>query len=132
MADWLLSINLLRTPLLAKQIGGLLAHRGGHTCRVSAVLRSLGLQLKGLIEPIASKPAVWRKLQADGRFVSIQQLDNLSLIVSCFHKAVDLMCFNLAEMIIIYGQLRLVGQEALNAKHFQQPSAQLIKVALCT
>jgi hypothetical protein len=62
--------------------------------------------------------------------VSIQQLGNLSLIVSGFHKGVDLISFHLAEMFVIHGQLRLAGQEALNAKHSQPPSPQLIKVAL--
>jgi len=33
-------------------------------------------------------------------------------------------------MFVGDGQLRLGGQEALNAKHFQPPSPQLIKVAL--
>jgi hypothetical protein len=42
----------------------------------------------------------------------------------------ELISFNLAEMYSIHGQLRLAGQEALNAKHSQPPSLQLIKVAL--
>jgi hypothetical protein len=36
----------------------------------------------------------------------------------------------LAKMFVVHGQLRLAGQEALNAKHSQPPSLQLIKVAL--
>ena len=130
MADWQLASNLLRTPLQAQKIGRLLAHPGGHTSGVSALLRSLGRQLTGLLGPIAFKPAVARELPADSRFVSIQQLGNLSLIVSGFHKGVDLISFHLAEMFVIHGQLRLAGQEALNAKHSQPPSPQLIKVAL--
>jgi len=130
MADWQLASNLLRTPLQAQQMSGLLAHPGGHSRSVSALLRSLGHQLTGLLGPIAFKPAVARELPADSRFVSIQQLGNLSLIVSGFHKGVDLISFNLAEMFVVHGQLRLAGQEALNAKHSQPPSPQLIKVAL--
>ena len=130
MADWQLAGNLLRTPLHAQQIGRLLAHPGGHSRSVSALLRSLGRQLTGLLGPIAFKPAVARELPADSRFVSIQQLGNLSLIVSGFHKGVDLISFHLAEMFVIHGQLRLAGQEALNAKHSQPLSPQLIKVAL--
>ena len=130
MADWQLASNLLRTPLQAQQMSGLLAHPCGHRSRVSALLRSLGRQLTGLLGPIAFKPAIARKLPADGRFVSIQQLGNLSLIVSSFHKGVDLISFHLAEMFIGHRQLRLAGQEALNAKHSQPSSPQLIKVAL--
>ena len=130
MADWQLAGNLLRAPLQAQKIGRLLTHPGGHRSGVSALLRSLGRQLTGLLGPIAFKPAVARELPADGRFVSIQQLGNLSLIVSGFHKGVDLISFHLAEMFIVHGQLRLAGQEALNAKHTQPSSPQLIKVAL--
>ena len=130
MADWQLASNLLRTPLQAQQIGGLLAHPGGHSRSVSALLGSLGRQLTGLLGPIAFKPAVARKLPADGRFVSIQQLGNLSLIVSSFHKGVDLISFNLAEIFVGHGQLRLAGLEALNTKHSQPPLPQLIKDAL--
>jgi len=36
----------------------------------------------------------------------------------------------LADMFIVHGQLQLTGQEALNAKHSQPSSQQLIKVAL--
>ena len=130
MADWQLASNLLRTPLQAQQIGGLLAHPGGHTSRVSALLRSVGRQLTGLLGPIAFKPAVARELPADSRFVSIQQLGNLSLIVSGVHKSVDLISFHLAEMFVIHGQLRLAGQKALNAKHSQPLALALFKVAL--
>jgi hypothetical protein len=42
----------------------------------------------------------------------------------------NLISFSLAEMFIGHGQLRLAGQEALNAKHSQPPTPQLIKVAL--
>ena len=130
MADWQLASNLLRTPLQAQQIGGLLAHPGGHRSRVSALLRSVGRQLTGLLGPIAFKPAVARELPADSRFLSIQQLGNLSLIVSDVHKSVDLISFHLPEMFVIHGQLRLAGQKALNAKHSQPLALALFKVAL--
>jgi hypothetical protein len=64
------------------------------------------------------------------QFVSIHQLGNLSLIVSGFHKSVDLIPFSSPEIFVGHGQLRLAAQEALNAKHTQPPSPQLIKVAL--
>jgi len=35
-----------------------------------------------------------------------------------------------AKHFVVHGQLRLAGQEALNAKHSQPPSLKLIKVAL--
>ena len=92
--------------------------------------RTMYRELTKLDAPQGVTERVVGKLPADGRFVSIQQLGNLSLIVSGFHKGVDLISFNLAEMFVVHGQLRLAGQEALNAKHSQPPSLQLIKVAL--
>ena len=97
---------------------------------VSAFLITLGRNYTGLLWPAAFKAPITRNLPADGRFVSLKQLDDLSLIVSGFHKGVVLIPFNLVEMFLIHGQLRLAGQEALNVKHAQQPSLQLIKVAL--
>ena len=130
MADWQLTCNLLRAPLQFKQAGGLLSHPGRHCGCVPAFLRTLGRSCAGLLWPVTLKAPIARKLSADGRFVSIKQLGDLSLIVSGFHKGVDLISFNLAEMFVVHGQLRLAGQEALNAKHSQPPSLQLIKVAL--
>ena len=54
----------------------------------------------------------------------------LSLIVSSFHEGVNLISFSLAEVFVFHKQLRLPGQEALNAIHPQPPNHQLIKVAL--
>jgi len=72
--------------------------------------------------PAAHKVAIIRKLTADNQFVSIQQLGDLSLIVSGIHKGVDLKSIHLTERFIVHWQLRLAGQEALNAKHSQSPS----------
>lgn len=62
--------------------------------------------------------------------MSIKQLGDLSLIVSDFHKGVDLLSFNLAEMFAVHGKLRLAGQETFNAEYSQPPALQLIKIAL--
>ena len=64
------------------------------------------------------KPAVARKLQADGRFASVQQLGNRRLIVFSFHRCVGL---NLAEMVVVLVLLRLSRQEALHDKYSEPP-----------
>jgi hypothetical protein len=97
------------------------ASQGG-TDSFPALLRKIGRNCKGLLWPVAFKDPIGEKLLADDRFVSIQQLGVLSLIMSDFHKGLDQIPFNLAEMFIVHGQLRLAGQEALNAKH-SQPSS---------
>ena len=94
MADWQLASNLLRTPLQAQRMGGLLAHPGEHSRSVSALLRSLGLQLTGLLGLIAFKPAGARKLPTDGGLVSVQYLGYLRLTVSSFHNGVILIFFS--------------------------------------
>jgi hypothetical protein len=49
----------------------------------------------------------------------------VSLTCSCNRKLVSLV-----EVFVGHKQLRLPGQEALNAKHPQPPNHQLFKVAL--
>jgi hypothetical protein len=90
----------------------------------------MGRNLASLLGAVTPRARVADQHQTDGGLVSIQQLGNLSLIVSGFHKGVDLISFNLAEMFVGHGQLRLAGQEALNAKHTQPPNHQLFKDAL--
>jgi hypothetical protein len=52
----------------------------------------------------------------------IQPLVYLRLIMSCFHKGVNLISFGLAAMFLVHKQLRLAGKNALNAKHSQPPN----------
>ena len=49
MTDWQLANNLLRNPLQAKQIGGLLAHQVGDLSRISAMLKLLSRQITDLL-----------------------------------------------------------------------------------
>ena len=60
--------------------------------------------------------------------IATQLADDRGLVAS--DQAGNLVSFNLAVVFVGHGQLRLAGQEALNAKHSQPPSPQLIKVAL--
>jgi hypothetical protein len=48
--------------------------------------------------------------------------------LASFHEGVNLMPFCLAEVFVFHKQLRLPGQEALNAIHPQPPNYQLIKL----
>ena len=128
--DWQLTCNLFVASLMFKQAGGLLSHRGRQCGLAPAFLITLCRCCAGLLWPVIFMAPIASKITTDGRFVSIQQLGDLSLIVSGFHKGIDLIPFNLAEMFVVHGQLRLASQEALNAKYSQPPSLQLIKVAL--
>jgi hypothetical protein len=130
MADLQLGRNMIGALLQFKQARGLLGHLVLHCGCIPAFLITLGRSCAGLLWPVVFKAPIARKLPADGRFVSIKQLGVLSLIVYGFHKGVNLISFNLAKMFVVHGQLRLAGQEALNAKLSQPPSLPLIKVAL--
>ena len=130
MADWQLACNMLRAPLQFKQAGDLLSRPRRHCGCFPAFLRTLCHSCAGLLWPVTFKAPITRKLSSDGRFVSTQHLADLSLIVSGFHKGLDLIPFNLARIFVVHVQIRMACQEALNAKNFQQPSLQLNKVAL--
>jgi hypothetical protein len=130
MADGQLRGNLLGAPLNAQQSTGSFTYPWLNSWSIAAVLRSIGRHLTSLLGSITPRASVAAQLPTDGGLVPVQQFGYLRLIVSGFHKSVNLISFSLAEMFIGHGQLRLAGQEALNAKHSQPPSPQLIKVAL--
>ena len=99
------------------------------TC-IATILCSIGRLLASLFGTVAPRAAVATHLPADGGLVPVQQFGNLRLIVSGLHERVNLISFSLAEVFVGHKQLRLPGQEALNAKHPQPPNHQLFKVAL--
>jgi hypothetical protein len=130
MANGQLRGNLLGTPLHAQQGIGFIFHSRRYRAGVAAVLRSMGRHLASLLGAVTARASVTAQLPTDGGLVSVQHLGYLRLIVSGFHKGVNLISFSLAEVFVCHKQLRLAGQEALNAKHSQPPNHQLFKVAL--
>jgi hypothetical protein len=90
----------------------------------------MGRDLASLLGAVTARASVTAQLPIDGGLVSVQHLGYLRLIVSGFHKGVNLISFSLVEVFVCHKQLRLAGQEALNAKHPQPPNHQLFKVAL--
>jgi len=130
MADGQSCCNLLRTPLHAHQRTGFFPYPRLYGWGIATVLRTLYRELTGLFGAIAPRTSITNQLPADGGLVPIQQLGYLSLLVSGFHEGLNLISFSLAEVFVFHNQLRLPGQEALNAMQPQPPSHQLIKVAL--
>ncbi len=72
----------------------------------------MGIKRTGLLWPVAFRAPISRKLPADVRFVSIQELGDMISIVFEIRNVADLISFNLIELLIVRGQLRLAGQEA--------------------
>ena len=130
MADGQSCCNLLRTPLHAHQRTGFFPYPRINGWGIATVLRTLCRELTGLFGSIAPRTSITNQLPADGGLAPIQQLGYLRLIVSGFHEGLNLISFSLAEVFVFHKQLRLPGQEALNAIHPQPPIHQLIKVAL--
>ena len=130
MADGQLARNLLRAPLQLQQQLRLVIHPCWHRVGVAAVLRSISRHLTSLLGAVTARASVSAQLPTDGGLVPVQQFGYLRLIVSGFHKGMNLISFSLAEVFVGHKQLRLPSQEALNAKHPQPPNHQLIKVAL--
>jgi len=130
MADGQSCCNLLRTPLHVQQSTGFFTHPWLNGWSVTTVLRTLCRELTGLFGAIAPRTSITNQLPADGGLVLIQQLGYLRLVVSGFHEGVNLISFSLAKVFVFHKQLRLPGQEALNAIHPQPPNHRLIKVAL--
>ena len=130
MADGQSCCNLLRTPLQLQQRTGFFPYPRLNGWGIPTVMRSLCREFIGLFEAIAPRTSITNQLPADGGLVPIQQLGNLSLIVSGFHEYVNLISFSLAEVFVFHKQQRHARQEALNAIHPQPPNNQLIKVAL--
>jgi hypothetical protein len=122
--------NLFGTPLQVKQGINFIFHPRRYRAGFAAVLRSIGRHLASLFGSVTPRTNVTAQLPTDVGLASVQHLVYLRLIVSGFHNGVSLIYFSLAEVFVGHKQLRLSGQEALNAKHPQPPNHQLIKVAL--
>ena len=130
MTDGQFGSYLFGTPLNLQQSTGLFTYPGCNGWRIATVLCSLYRELTGLFWAITPRASVAIELPADGGLVPVKQQGYLRLIVSSFHESVNLISFSLAEVFVFHKQLRLPGQEALNAIHPQPPNHQLIKVAL--
>jgi hypothetical protein len=130
MADCQIRGNLFEAPLHLKQTGSLLSRQRLLGTSVAALLITLDCNYKDLLRPVAFTAQIVRKFPVDVRLVSIKQLGDLSLFVSCFYKGVDLISLKLGGMFVVHRRLRQSYQEALNTSHYQQPSLKLIKVSL--
>ena len=77
---------LLRAPFLADQ--RLNQVPGGSVNSISCFLASAQSKLLGLFGSIASLPSIPSQLSADRRFVNLNNVCDLRLIVSCFQKSI--------------------------------------------
>ena len=113
MADGQLRGNLFWTPLHAQQGIHLIFHPRRYRVGVATVLRSIGRHLASLFGSIPTRATVAAQFSADGGLVSIQQFGYLRLIVSSFHKGVNLISFSLAEVFVFHKQQRHARSRSL-------------------
>ena len=96
MAHWQLACDLLWAPLQPRQRTGLLFQPERKRVGVAARFRAFAGKFTGLFGSVASTPGITAQLATDRGLVSSKQLRNLRDVVLGFHKALNLISFNLA------------------------------------
>lgn len=102
MAQWQFAGDLLWAPLQPQKLAGLLFHPGRKRAGVTARFRAFAGKFTGLFGSVASTPGIAAQLATDRGLVASKQSGNLRDVVLGFHKAVNLISFNLAEVFVIY------------------------------
>ena len=102
MAQWQFAGDLLGTPLQPQKLAGLLFHPGRKRAGVTARFRAFAGKFTSLFSFIASTPSIAAQLATDRGLVASKQSGNLRDVVLGFHKAVNLISFNLAEVFVIH------------------------------
>ena len=102
MAHWQLAGDLLWAPLEPQQRTGLLFHPWRKRAGVTARFGAFAGKFTSLFGFIASTPGIATQLATDRGLVSSKKLRNLRDVVLGFHKAVNLISFNLAEVFVIH------------------------------
>ena len=102
MAHWQLAGDLLWAPLQSQERTGFLFHPGRKGVGVAAQFGALAGKFTSLFGFIASTPSIATQLATDRGLDSSKQSGNLRDVVPGFHKAVDLISFNLDEVFVIH------------------------------
>ena len=96
-----LASDLFRAPLQLQQRSGLRLHPRRHQRGIATALCTLTRQLTGLFRPVATAARIATQLATDRGLAAAEQVCNLCDVVSGFHKAVNLISFNLAEVFVV-------------------------------
>jgi len=95
-------VKRLGAPMQSQQGTALFFHQGLHHVRISASLGAFNRQFAGLFSSATSKPGIAILLAADRSLVASDQTGDLRDAVLDFHKAGNLVSFNLAEVFVIH------------------------------
>ena len=102
MTHWRFAGDLLATPLQPQKLAGLLFQPGRKRAGVTARFRVFAGKFTGLFRSAASAPGIATQLATERGLVSSKQLGNLRDVVPGFHKSVNLISFDLAEVFVIH------------------------------
>lgn len=122
MAFWQRIDDLLLASLKPHQSTGLLLHPWRWRIGVTTRSRTYASNFTSLLGFIATTPGIETQLATTrGALALSNQAGNLTDVVLGFNKDVNQISFNLAEVFVIYGQLRFVCQEAWNGINLLPP-----------
>ena len=102
MAHWQFAGDLLGTPLQPQKRTGLFFHPGRKGVGVAARFGAFVGKFTGLFGSVASTPSIATQLVPDRGLVTSKQSGNLRDVALGFHKAVNLINFNLAEVFVVH------------------------------
>ena len=102
VAHWQTASDLLGAPLQSQQGTGLFFHPRRHRVRITTLLGALNRQFADLLGAVAARACITAQFAADRGLVASDQVGDLRDAVLGFHKAVNLISFNLAEVFVIH------------------------------
>lgn len=121
VAHWSLARDFLRAPVQFQQRGVLLLHPRYYQRRFAADLCTLLKQLNRLLAVAATITHVEAQLTADRGLATTQQVSNLCCVVCCFHKTVNVMTFDWANMFVVQLETSTCGSRSLECRGFSPP-----------
>ena len=122
VADRQLAGNLLGPPVKTKQESHLEQDLFINESSIATALRALIRQVLSFAGTISSTAGSTGQLSTSRRFMAAQNMGNLGLYLSCFHKYINLITFGLSEVYIDHVLIRLAGQKALILMHLSHPT----------
>jgi hypothetical protein len=102
MAHWQLAGDLLGATLKPQKLASLLSHPGHKCVGITARFRAFAGEFRGLFGPVASTPSISTQMATNRGLISSKQSGNLRDVVLSFHKTVNLITLNLAEVFVIH------------------------------
>ena len=89
---------LLRAPFLADH--GFDQDPGGGFYAIPGFLASVQRKLMSLLGSITFQSTIASKFSADCGFVNLDKVSNIRLVMSCFHKRINLVSLSMGKLLV--------------------------------